>query len=282
MLASHLARTASAGALAAALTALAAPAHADAGTGTGTGTGRPFLPGIATFTPAQTQSSTNWAGYAVTGGTYTSVSSSWVQPTVRCTANGIVAFWVGLDGWGSSSVEQNGTAADCSTGTPSYFAWWETYPQNAMQDYADPVAPGDALTSTVTSLGSGMYELDLDDTTKGWSEHHKTAAPGGLNASAEIVAEAVSEGEAVSALPDFDAVHFSGSRIDRAAPQQAGAEPIDMTDASGSIVATTGAIDQAGGFTVAYQYTSSLLRVGVQPARFGGGRHDRAALRPGF
>ncbi|MBR7836547.1 hypothetical protein KDL01_24930, partial [Actinospica durhamensis] len=246
------------------------------------GTGRPFIPGITTFTPAQTQSSTNWAGYAATGGKYTSVSASWVQPTVQCTANGIVAFWVGLDGWGSSSVEQDGTAADCSTGTPSYYAWWETYPQNAMQDYADAVAPGDALTSTVTSLGSGMYELDLDDTTKGWSEHHKVSAPGAVDASAEIIAEAVSEGDAVSALPDFDAVNFTGSRVDKAAPQQAGAQPIDMTGTSGAIVAATGAIDQAGDFAVAYQNTSGLLRVGVQPAGFGGGRHGRAAPRPIF
>ena len=174
-----------------------------------------------------------------------------MQPTVTCTASGIVAFWVGLDGYGSSSVEQTGTGADCSTGSPVYFAWWETYPQNAMQQYKDPVSPGDALTSTVTSLGGGQYELDLSDTTKGWTEHNKVAAPDALNASAEIVAEAVTEGDSISALPDFGSVHFTGSQINHAAPQ--GAEAIDLTDASGNVLAHTGAIDGSGDFTITYQ-----------------------------
>ena len=281
MLASPAVRTAAAAVLtAAAVTAAPAPAQAARSAPPAPTAGRPFLPGVAAFAPFAAQSSSNWAGYAATGGRYTSVGSRWVVPAVTCSAGGIVAFWVGLDGWGSSSVEQNGTGADCATGSPAYFAWWETYPQNAMQDYADPVAAGDVVTSTVTSLGSGNYELDLDDTTKGWAEHHKVSAPGAANASAEIVAEAATEGDAISALPDFGSVHFSGGRIDKAAPQQAGAQPVDMTSASGAVVAATGSLDPAGDFTVAYQYTSSLLRVGVQPVRFGGGRRSRPAPGP--
>ncbi|WP_051452178.1 G1 family glutamic endopeptidase [Actinospica robiniae] len=211
----------------------------------------PFVPGAVAPQASGNTTSSNWAAYAETGGTYTSVSSSWVEPTVTCTSSGIVAFWVGLDGYGSSSVEQTGTGADCSTGMPVYFAWWETYPQNAMQEYKDAVAPGDVFDSTVTSLGSGQYELDLSDTTKGWTEHNKVAAPDALNASAEIVAEAVTEGDSISALPDFGSVHFTGSQINKAAPQ--GAEPIDLAGSNGTVLAHTGAIDASGNFTITYQ-----------------------------
>jgi len=271
---SHVTLAASTGALAVALTATTiAPAHAHAAARAHGAPMRlapvfpvspPFEPGTATAKSSAATTSSNWAGYAVSG-TYTSVSSSWVQPTVTCTASGIAAFWVGLDGYGSSSVEQTGTGADCSSGAPVYFAWWETYPQNSMQEYKDAVAPGDALTSTVTSLGSGQYELDLSDTTKGWTEHNKVSAPGAANASAEIVAEAVTEGDAISALPDFGSVHFTGSRANEAVPSNADA--IDMTDSGGTIIAHTGSMDQSGDFTITYQGSGGPLDPAVGGAK---------------
>src|ERR1035438_10402374 len=58
--------------------------------------------------------STNWSGYAATTGTYTSVSASWTQPKGTCTSGDqYAAFWVGLDGYSSSSVEQTGSEVDC-------------------------------------------------------------------------------------------------------------------------------------------------------------------------
>src|SRR5579862_8077912 len=48
--------------------------------------------------------STNWSGYAATTGRYTSVTASWTQPTGTCsTGNQYAAFWVGLDGYSSST-----------------------------------------------------------------------------------------------------------------------------------------------------------------------------------
>src|SRR5262245_34845971 len=61
--------------------------------------------------------STNWSGYAVSGfGPYQSVSSSWRQPAVDCskTPTAWSAFWVGLDGDTTNTVEQTGSEADCS------------------------------------------------------------------------------------------------------------------------------------------------------------------------
>jgi hypothetical protein len=272
MVLSQVTLAASAGTLAVALavTAAAAPAHADEArshrrTGARTAS-HPFLPGTPAVPSrpdaAAARTSANWSGYAASGATHTSVSSSWVEPTVVCTSNGIAAFWVGLDGVGSSTVEQDGTGADCSTGSPAYFAWWETYPENSMQEYRDPVAPGDMMKSSVASLGGGLYELELSDTTKGWTESKQASSPGALNSSAEIVAEAVTEGGSVSALPDFGSVRFTGSRIDNASPLAAGAQPIDMTGTDGTTLAATGPMDQAGDFTITYQHAPGLLTTG--------------------
>jgi hypothetical protein len=72
------------------------------------------------FLKNTTTQSSNWSGYATDSGTYTSVSSSWVVPSVSCN-NGTTysSFWVGLDGYNSNSVEQTGTESDCSGSSPS-------------------------------------------------------------------------------------------------------------------------------------------------------------------
>src|ERR1700722_1049119 len=77
--------------------------------------------------------STNWSGYAVTGanGAYKSVSAAWTEPSATCTSSGrrstdsYAAFWVGLDGYSSESVEQTGSDSDCDGKTPDYYGWYE-------------------------------------------------------------------------------------------------------------------------------------------------------------
>ena len=73
--------------------------------------------------------STNWSGYSSTGGPFTSVSASWVQPTGQCGAGASYSsFWVGLDGDGTDTVEQTGSDVDCAGGVPDYYTWYEMYP----------------------------------------------------------------------------------------------------------------------------------------------------------
>ena len=70
-----------------------------------------------------TAESTNWSGYAGTTGTYTSVTASWIQPAGHCTGGDqYAAFWVGLDGYSSSTVEQTGSEVDCIGRTAQYYA----------------------------------------------------------------------------------------------------------------------------------------------------------------
>ncbi len=61
--------------------------------------------------------STNWSGYADTGSGFSTVTGSWTEPSVSCTSQtSLAAFWAGIDGYSSTSVEQDGTLAECYGG----------------------------------------------------------------------------------------------------------------------------------------------------------------------
>ena len=54
----------------------------------------------------------NWAGYDATGRRFVSVRATWLQPPLQAVPSALTyaSFWVGLDGDGSSTVEQTGTS----------------------------------------------------------------------------------------------------------------------------------------------------------------------------
>jgi hypothetical protein len=158
-----------------------------------------------------TSTSTNWSGYAVTGGRYRSVSASWTQPSVSCTStNTWSSFWVGLDGDGSSTVEQTGTEADCSGGRAVYSSWYEMYPKFPVS-FSNPVVPGDVFFARVTTDGSGSFTLFLQDKTRGWSHTVSARLKHARLASAEVIAEAPSSSGGVLPLSNFGTVSFSGA-----------------------------------------------------------------------
>lgn len=199
------------------------------------------------------KTSSNWGGYIATNGHFTSVSASWTEPAVSdCGGGGQAVFWVGLDGYGSQTVEQLGTGADCGSGSPSYYDWWETYPNNAIQQYGDTVQPGDKITATVTDQGNNQYSLTMSDSTQGWSQSTPAQGPSGASdASAEIVAEAPTAGSQVN-LPNFGSITFTDNTIDGKPLSQSNAEPYDMAP-NGQTVATTSTADASGNFTVTWQ-----------------------------
>ena len=140
----------------------------------------------------------NWAGYiALTGGSTTSykeVQADYTVPSANCNGGGVgtgdafAYHWVGLDGWNSGTVEQDGVADFCEGGSTSYFAWWEMFPNGINLAFA--VSPGDAITSSVTYKGGGNYTLFLNDHTSGqsfnMSEHCPTTCN---NSSSEDITE---------------------------------------------------------------------------------------------
>ncbi|HET9172982.1 MAG TPA: G1 family glutamic endopeptidase [Actinospica sp.] len=201
--------------------------------------------------------SDNWAGYAATGGNYTSVSSSWVQPSVSCGSEDTYSsFWVGIDGDGTSSVEQTGTEADCSGGQAEYSSWYEMYPANPV-NYSDDVEPGDSFTASVTTDGSGNFTLTLTDNTQGWNETTTQSSTTAQDGSAEVIAEApYSNG--VLPLSDFGEVDFTGATANGSPIGDASPTQINLVSDGGTTEATTSSLDSSGeDFSVTWESSGS-------------------------
>ena len=213
-----------------------------------------FVPGTAPNHRLSNGSSTNWSGYAVTGGVYTSVSASWTQPAVDCstTPTGWSSFWVGLDGDGTSTVEQTGTEADCSSGQAVYSSWYEMYPK-FPKNYSDPVVPGDSFSASVTTDGRGSFTLTLTNNTRHWSHTTSARLKNARLGSAEVIAEAPSSSGGVLPLADFGTVNFSGASANGTSfASLGGLDRIDMVSGS-STKASTGSIDGSGNFSVTWK-----------------------------
>jgi len=195
--------------------------------------------------------STNWSGYAATGSTFTSVSTTFTQPAVDCSkGDGYSSFWVGLDGYNSNSVEQTGTEADCSRGVAYYSSWYEMYPK-APVNYSNTLRPGDSITESVTFSGSSTYTLKLTDSTQGWSHTTTKTLRNAARSSAEVIAEAPYSG-GVLPLSDFGKVTFNNSTANGASLGSLNPTGIDMATSSGTPEATTSAIS-GGSFSITWK-----------------------------
>lgn len=142
-----------------------------------------------------TVTSTNWSGYAVADASqFTDVKGTWVQPTATCSAYLVqqyAAFWAGIDGYSSSSVEQLGTDSDCTGhNKPSYYAWYEMYPADSvdLSTTTYPVKPGDTLSAEVSVTGT-TFTLTLKSS-RGWTFTTTQTGSGLAQSSAELIAEA--------------------------------------------------------------------------------------------
>lgn len=138
------------------------------------------------------EDSTNWSGYAVEGTSFTSAKGSWIIPTVNCTKtpNTYSSFWVGIDGWTSTTVEQTGTDSDCSGRTPSYYAWYEFYPAASVLISSVPVSPGNKMSASVTWVSGTQFTVTITNETTGKSFSKTGRVSGAQRTSAEWIAEA--------------------------------------------------------------------------------------------
>jgi hypothetical protein len=179
-------------------------------------------PASAAATDAQQAVSANWAGYVVGdssdggGEQFSTVSASWVEPSVQCTnGQGYSVFWVGLGGSAeqSGSLEQAGTEADCtSTGAVDDFAWYELVPAAPVRlDLA--IHPGDRVNGKVTVNGTQVI-VALSDQTTGGSVTRTLQMSNPDTSTAEWIAEAPSSCDQTSncqplPLADFNSVNFT-------------------------------------------------------------------------
>ncbi len=164
--------------------------------------------------------SSNWAGYAVTGTTFSTVSGTWIQPTADCSTategTTASAFWVGLggDSVSSSALEQTGTEADClANGTARYTAWYELVPSASVR-VGLRVSAGDRIAASVEVNGT-IVTVSLRDLTSGKSFEKAIRMATPDTASAEWIAEAPSaltpRGTTILPLTDFGTVRFTSA-----------------------------------------------------------------------
>ncbi len=216
-----------------------------------------MMPGLAQGSAAAAEAASaaavsgNWSGYAATGGSFTSVSAAWTQPAVTCTAQDTLSgFWVGLDGVGTQSAEQTGTQAECNGGTPAYSGWFEMFPA-AKVVYDNPVRPGDAMTASVTTSGTGTFALTLTDQTQGWNQVTTQTSATAQLGSAEVIAEAPST-NTVLPLSDFGTVNFTAATVNGAPIGNANPSSLTMVSADGVTEATPSALTGGNAFSVTW------------------------------
>ncbi len=161
-----------------------------------------------------TATSTNWSGYAVLGSSFTWAKGSWIVPTATCTGvtrDQYAAFWVGLDGYSSTTVEQTGTLSDCDGPTPNYYAWYEFYPRALFEITNFPVKPGDVISALVFyNSTTEKFEIKIVNETTGLSFAKSEAVSGAVRSSAEWITEApcCTAGGGILPLADFGTVSF--------------------------------------------------------------------------
>jgi Peptidase A4 family len=200
------------------------------------------------------EESTNWSGYAADSGTYTSVSASWVEPKGTCTsATRYSSFWVGLDGYNSSTVEQTGTDTDCVNGSPQYYGWYEMYPADSF-NFGSTVKAGDTITASVVYSGSNKFKLTLADTTQGWSVNTTKTLSGAARSSAEVIIEApcCTNSGGILPLADFGTVNISNSLVNSAAIGNTDPVEIVMDNSSGQDKDTVSSLSGGENFSATW------------------------------
>lgn len=136
-----------------------------------------------------------WSGYAVTAKhvSYTTISGTWTEPVVHCTAGAapaLSAAWVGLGGLSTKSLEQVGVDANCDAkGHADYFAWFEILPDVA-HNVPQQIHSGDVITGTVKRIGLALVELRIENRTRHWTFDRKITWGTADVSSAEWIVEA--------------------------------------------------------------------------------------------
>ena len=206
--------------------------------------------------------STNWSGYADTSSTFSTVTGSWTEPSASCSGRttSLAAFWVGIDGYTSSSVEQDGTLIECYQGTAYQYTWWEMYPSNDIQVVGQTLAAGDQITSSVVRSGT-RYTLKVTDSTHSADSFSTTQTCSGCaNSSAEWIAEAPSGSTGVYPLAHFSTWTESGATV--TGSSGAGVissypdDEITMINSSGAVKAQPGPLSGGNSFTVSWERAS--------------------------
>jgi len=162
--------------------------------------------------------SSNWSGYAITGGPFRSATARWVVPSVGATSGAsFSATWVGIDGFNDNNLIQTGTEQDYYSGRAHYYAWWEILPAAETVINSIAVQPGDLMKASLKQGTGGSWTISITDVTRSQSftTHHQYSAP---LSSAEWIQEAPSVGSRTATLAHYKSFVFDPGTANGVAP----------------------------------------------------------------
>ena len=221
-------------------------------------------PGTGIIAPTQPQGPTstavrgtsrNWSGYVATGGTFTSVSGTWIVPQPDPKVAGVDATWVGIGGANSTDLIQAGTEATVNPdGSIEYDAWTETLPQST-RTISLTVNGGDTVSVSITEQSGGTWLVEMRNVTTGRT-FTTTIRYASSRSSAEWIEEAPSIGRGIAPLDSFGTVRFTnGSTVVDGAKKTiaaANAKAVTMADGADQPLAVPSGIGSDGSsFSVA-------------------------------
>jgi hypothetical protein len=253
--------------------------------------------------------SLNWAGYAVTGSDITNVSGSFVVPSLDpqtssagpnagAVSNLVIsagsqtgisayrnaegkghsgagsttsyaAFWAGIDGYNSNTVEQAGVQMEVQNGVASYSVWYEFYPAAPVYAGWAP-SPGDNIAVYVNYSANGTFRATVVDTTLSlvYSSPY-TIVNGADRSSAEWITEAPSSGHTILPLADYGTAYFGPNYVNNQAGNGATVNgqsggiaelslnysvyQINMVQRNGSLMAQTSSLQGTDSFYVTWE-----------------------------
>jgi hypothetical protein len=218
--------------------------------------------------------SSNWSGYAATGGKFTTVSGTWTVPQVAASTGqlGADAAWVGIGGTSTRDLIQAGTEETAlSSGKVQYDAWIEMLPQYS-HPIPMPVHPGDSVTVTIAQQQSGDWQISFKDNTTGGT-YERTVQYNSSLSSAEWIEEAPSGGRGgIMPLDNFGTIQFSNATAVEDGKtvnlKQAGAQPVTMINASDQPLVTPSVIGSDGASFTATRTTNNSSTGGGRSGAF--------------
>lgn len=195
--------------------------------------------------------SRNWAGYTVTGATFTGVSATWNVPEFAPESpTGADAIWVGIGGVHSNDLIQAGTQETVSSrGRTQYEAWIETLPQVSR---AVPLAinAGDSVSVSLQQQPDGNWLIAFVNNSSG-KTYQESVQYASSRSSAEWVVEAPSARRGrIVPLDNFGSVKFTQAATVKdghsVSIAQAGGHPITMINQRGQPLARPSALAEDG------------------------------------
>lgn len=199
--------------------------------------------------------SSNWAGYFATGGSYSSVSGSWTVP--RPSGNGVStsgdAAWIGIGGATTTDLIQVGTEDQVSASGQVYTAiFYELLPASAKIVTTVPINPGDVITASLFGVNN-VWTIKATDVTTGQVFQTTVGYASSLSSAEWIEEDPSLETGELAPFDNFGTISFTGGSAVRNGVSGSivavGGKALTLVNAAGRSLATPSGLS-GGSFNV--------------------------------